>query len=858
LTAQVVAPPAPAEYRAVIRYRIRAAANQRLPLFFSMTNFLKGIGFQKDAGPDNEAADSDQVQMTGTISAPAAPKILDNSLVKAVLLMPIGFELRPDDKTPIKVQLELAAGLRGNGQAQLAAQVVRQLEAAGFHEAKGYDNRGFRRIVGRIPAANVGMMLEDLRWQGSGWLVPNAPVAELPYPIRNFWPVRTVEILPDPAGTAFREDLPATKATPTVDNNGVALEVVALKDQAQGRRLELFFATPPAFEEAGWWRAFSQAAPGARVEGRFGAALMIGATAEQARALSQLPGVLAVRLPRPAALSIGSGIESAQAPLDALRALGFDSPRSQSHGRTVRLAIIATDFRGFEGLIGSGLPANTRSIDVTAECEPNIEPAPFAQENSGLGEGTRAALAAAAAAPEAELVLIRAAADAPSQVLAVARYIEGDLVDSDCLNRRSEQLAEEDLRLRELRARLLEERRALLDEFREDKTTIARREALSGKEIDFEKQVDRLRQRERRYIRLVKELQGLKGVSIVANTLLWNDGYAVDGGSALTRYLDQRVYPKSIWFQCAGDTRGQTWAGPFLDSDQNSVMEFAPAGARLSAGRWTSELNFLGWHAASGAPSQDLPASKIRVTLQWREPHDPAFHAEKIASYRQPLADLRLVLLRQRDPNGSKLPTDDFEVVAQSGGLPARLCEEKTSAVYEQVLEYTVPAPGRYAVRLEGRIPDRIRPNNAPELPALRRGWELYPRLFISAAESTADPPGRAIFWDYATDLGNLGMPADAQSVLSVAGIDSSGQRELSASGGPALGQVLHSKPDLVMFDRLQLGHAGNGSSSGSGIAAAFAAGAAARALAAGVPPEAFWPRADAKSPAHLRIHKIP
>jgi hypothetical protein len=856
--AQVVAPPAPTEYRAVIRYRIRAAANQRLPLFFSLTKYLKDIGFQKNPGTENEAADPDQVRMTGTIPAQAVGKILENSLVKAVLLSPVGFELPANDQS-VKVQLELAAGLRGNAQTQLAAQVVQRLEAIGFHESKGYDTRDSRRIVGRIPARNVALLLEDLRWQDSGWLAPFTPVNDLPYPIRNYWPIRIVEILPDPAGVTSVGAPPAP--IPTVDNRGVALEVLGLEDKVKPRLLEIKFATPPAFEEAGWWHTFQDTAPGMNVEGRFGATLTVRAPAALAPALAQLPGVLTVRLPRPGTSAIAGGLEPSQSPAEALRVLGFGTLRPQSNARSVRLAIIGTDFRGFEGLIGSGLPARTQFIDMTAECNPNIEPAPFASENSGLGDGARAALAAAAAAPGCELVLVRIAPDLPSQLLAVARYIHGDLVVSDCLIHRGEELAEEDLRLRDVRTRLLEERREVLDDFRENQATLDRRETLSKKEADFQKQVEQLRQRERRYLQLIKDLQGLKGVNVVANTLIWYDGYAVDGGNPLTRYLDQRPCPRAIWFQAAGDARGQTWSGPFKDANENGVMEFAPLSAPLNPGRWTSELNFLGSRAMSGEPSQDLPAGRIRITLQWREPHDPAFESEKIASYRQPLANLRLVLLRQRDPSGTKLPTDDLEIVAQSGGLPARLAEERDSAVYEQVLEYTVPAPGRYALRLEGRIPDRIRPNNAPELPVLRRGWALHPRLFLSGMGTILSGMGlegfRPVFLDYPSEVGSPGMPADAQSVLSVATIDSAGRREVASSGGPTLGQTLHLKPDLLMFNRLQLGSRG-GTASGSGMAAGLAAGAAARALAAGVPPEAFLPGPDGTPPARLRIRSGP
>jgi hypothetical protein len=851
--AQVVGPASPRDYRVVVRYRIYASVNQRLPVFFALTRHLEGVGFHKDPGPASEPEDQDQVRMTGTIKASAARRILEDDHVRAILLMPAGFELKPGDETPLKVQIDLTKIRR---QSELAGQVAARLESVGFHEATGYDSEGFQRIVGRIPANRVELLLEDLRWQTSGWLVPAVSAAELPYPIRGLWPVRVVEILPDPPGATPFKELAAGLAVPTAEVSGVAREILDLKDQDKPRRLELAFAAPPAFEQIGWQTFLAQTVPGVRVEGRLGEILTLRARPDQAASLAQLPGVLTVRLPRPAGTGALPPLGPALTPQEAVHALGFDGLRSrrQPFGRKVRLAIIGADFRGYESLVGKGLPEQTRYIDMTAECEPEIEPAGYGAD-SASGSSTPAALAAALAAPDAEITLVRIAPDMPAQALAIARYVNGEHVDAYCLDQRSEELAEEDLSLRLRRDQLIEERKAVLDQFGQDKATVDRREALFKKEADLDKWEERLAQRRRRYLKLMQDLLNLKGVDVVANTLTWDEGYAVDGGSGLTRYLDGLVGCRNLWFQAGGDTRGQVWAGVFLDANQNGVMEFAPSEQPLRPGRWTPELNFLAWQGAEGTATPELPEGKIRISLQWREPHDSAFRMEKITAYRQSLADLRLVLLRQRDPSGQKLPTDDLEVVARTAGLPARLSEEASSAVYEQVLEFTVPAAGRYALRVEGRIPERIRPAVAPELPVLRQRWELQPRLFVSAPDHAADRSARPVFLDYATDYGNLGMPADALAAWTVGAIDSTGKREAFAAGGPALGQVLHFKPELATFDRFQLGL---GSTSGSEMAAAFAAGVTAHALSAGVRSDAFLPGPGDMLPAPLRIRAAP
>src|SRR5262249_48290824 len=104
-----------------------------------------------------------------------------------------------------------------------------------------------------------------------------------------------------------------------------------------------------------------------------------------------------------------------------------------------------------------------------------------------------------------------------------------------------------------------------------------------------------LRAREVRFQKLYNDLSGLKGIHVVSNSLVWNDGYPLGGGSPLSRWFDDSPPQTALWFQSAGNTRGQTWAGLYRDADGNSVMEFAAPEIPLRAERWTPELNFLAW-----------------------------------------------------------------------------------------------------------------------------------------------------------------------------------------------------------------------------------------------------------------------
>ena len=69
--------------------------------------------------------------------------------------------------------------------------------------------------------------------------------------------------------------------------------------------------------------------------------------------------------------------------------------------------------------------------------------------------------------------------------------------------------------------------------------------------------------------------------------------------------------------------------------------------------------------------------------------------------------------------------TDELEEVARSVGNGYRLERSATAGIYEQVLEFTVPADGRYALRVEGGLA------YDPVLPALQRNFEIAPQVFV-------------------------------------------------------------------------------------------------------------------------------
>jgi hypothetical protein len=208
------------------------------------------------------------------------------------------------------------------------------------------------------------------------------------------------------------------------------------------------------------------------------------------------------------------------------------------------------------------------------------------------------------------------------------------------------------------------------------------------------------------------------------------------------------------------------------------------------------------------------------------------------------LANLNLVVLHQLDPAAAKQPRDDLQAVAQSVSLPQRLDNEPGWATYEQTVEFTVKEAGRYVLRVEGHIPDGIRPPGAPTLPILQRWGEIHPRIFLQ----TLDGPGRAVFADYAPTVGSQGMPGDARAVITVGAADLRNRPEPSSATGAPHELELLRKPDVLAYD--PEGEAGDTTA----LATGFAAGLAASTRSSGIPGSTFLPSLQVLPGGVLRV----
>ena len=142
---------------------------------------------------------------------------------------------------------------------------------------------------------------------------------------------------------------------------------------------------------------------------------------------------------------------------------------------------------------------------------------------------------------------------------------------------------------------------------------------------------------------------------------------------------------------------------------------------------------------------------------------------------------------------------------------------------------------GRYAVRLEGRVPTIVRPPTVPTLTSQTVQWELRPRLLIESA----DGRGRFALADFASENGGVSVPADGRSVLAVGAADPSGKRRPYSAAGAGPQTLLLTKPDLIAFDALP-SPAGAPALQGSSLAASWTAGWVARLLSNGMAPASF------------------
>lgn len=858
--AQVKYPPLPESVDVQIRYRIPSTREERVREFRILEANLKRLGFVRKRQPDDQhdILDPAAERFEGVIPSKNVLATLDDPRVRVIQFRRTDFKAPedPDQLTPLRIRIR--SGYLPAEQQRLHEQVVAQLARLGFREAIGYDHDGYRLVRGDLPFKHLFRLLKDLRSEPSGWFVTDTPLAELPAPLRDASPIRWVEVLPDAAVASFNvPPLPANrvKFTPEVrailDDMAQAgkplrAEVVMDRrlDGAELESLRLRLQT-----------VYTRILPNSTVQQQEGSIAtldgMVGNVltiffprAQDLEAFAAERGVVFIRLPRPAVETVAPVPGGKPAtPADTLAATRVDALQSLGYkGAGTKVVVVAAEFPGLSNWLGArflnkGFKTPVAYIDLTAELSKDLLPSPL-PANAFTG-GTLAARAVHLAAPHASLVLVRVDPAAFFQMHSVGRFARGDKGFTEAMQSRIAELSLLSEELKRRNAVVSEEYRQAFQNLSDEDGPRLRRERARAAFDRLFAEEQNLAATVSRATALQAALRAFSGCDVVVNTLVWEHGFPHDGLSDVSQMIDTSfasealtgprtrsatrlgTITRPLWVQAASPSVGSVWGGPFIDVNGNGLMEFAPPDATVPANEWNRELNFLASRAGDGAVTPTLSAgARVRLTVQWRETHDPTSYGGQNATF-----PLTLRVFQQLDPEGKVRASDELREVARSVGGPYPLRSEPTYGVYEQILEFTVPENGRYAIVVEGR------PTFDPRLPALRRQLQIQPRLF---AEFLGPPtPNRPVFSSYAPRNVGVGIPGDAKAAITVAGTTRPLDTTTTGLTGGGPGIELLRKPDLLADGTIALG---GGNAGGSGVAAGFAGGVMAALIGSGAP----------------------
>jgi hypothetical protein len=837
-----------------IRYRIRADRDERIRQFRVLERHLASLGFE-DARKDDPDRDLDILDPTaerfrGTIPSARVLELLNDPRVQNILFAPAGYTYPDSGDKPVSIRVTIRAGLSPVAQRVLHDQVLEHLERMGFRDALGYDTLGHTLLKGTIPYRVLDRLVKDLRTEPAGWFLPVTPPDRLPPPIGDANPVRWVEVMPPvdapppftpevltPARARLTPDLRALLVDPAAKESPV--RVVALfAESAEARSDEL--RTQLAANYGSTVKRNAEGNPvkgpdglpafteGATLDGVIGnlASIRFDRPADAERFAAE-PGVISVRLPRAAGETI-SPIPPGTKPVanaELLKQSGVETLHKLGYsGEGVKVLVVGSDFTGADKLIGAGLPKKTRLIDLTTELNPEIVPSPA--DTNRAGNGTAAARAVALAAPDAELVLVRIDPTAMFQLFGVLRIARGDVTVTESLRSRLADITRKTTELTRQKEAAITEYRQAFEDLADDEVTRTRREKAKAALDAIGVRQEALVKRTERFHAFRRDLvAALAGGRVIVNTLTWESGFPLDAVSTLSRRLEALAVPLSprvarrpgdpayaeqppvVWVQAGSASGPAVWGGPFLDANKNGTMEFATPDRPLPAANWSPEMNFLGVRAPTGETTPDIPAgTRLRFTMQWREPLDP-----NLPSVDRPAYPVVLRVFRQLDPAGAKQPSDEMTEVARSVGGPYPIMLTPTFVVYEQILEVTAAAAGRYAlVVATGYQPD-------PLLPALRRDVETYPRIVVETLTAKRGE-GTVAFRSYTTTDAGVGVPGDSFGVITV------GTGSAAELVGGGAGLTLRQKPDLFGPAALDFGATAG---RGPGVAAGYVGGIA-------------------------------
>lgn len=765
----------PQRYQTWFRIRLASdirAPGQRYTQYRDLVKLLQSQGFQQAPLLPQEWRYHDILR--GEVPASAIPALIDNPLIRTILLVPTGVKITDAEKTLVFAEIWLGADLRYADQQLVWKEASLRLAKLGFLPATRYDNEHGTRLLGWLPTGSLVKLLETnhelLSPSGNDVHPLNVPTVSL---------FRVIEVLGEPGKVQPAKLSTAAlswpeKITPDAKLSESLRALLHPGGQEKTRlRLEVIF--PRSMEERQARAILYGLAPSLEWEGHLGAISWVRTTLEEALAIASSPEVSTVRLPQ-AFYDTGTTMRHGlhyRYLVPSWPTRRYDSLSPLIAWRDpVKVAIIGNDFRGWEKKVGQILPHATYYLDYTRWMNEKLDPEPF-------GMVSDRALAVAEEVTKLgaveEMYLVRIHESAPYQVGQILERITGLSETPQLIRQRHEALRDMRRRLEEAERELRLMRSNLVARFREnDPEYIKARDAYLAEEKALELQKNRCTELTYRLQELQAGLDKLRQARTAIIVPRWREGYSSGWDSpAYLRWWPQVSRDTLITIQVVPSWTESDWFGWLRDDNGNEAVEFR----RLDRPEWVqwrgidwqrrrgaephrwghAELNWLAWRPASTTAPPELKGTQrtvlamlpakttVELTLQWKEVHDPRWSNEREDVYRRPLTTWMLEVLQPRAEAGNIVPEDVYNVVAYSQGLPERVENHPRYSIYEMRLRFsTGDQPGRYAVRLRGRLPQDTSPSGSSYLQGERQ--EVWFRLSAELVEPVQRQQGQVVW----------------------------------------------------------------------------------------------------------------
>ena len=653
------------------------------------------------------------------------------------------------------------------------------LQEQGFQEAYGYNNSHFQRLIGSLPQEKLSTVLRSMNRDAAGPRAQYAPVSlilasadtsfspvtmpfppqgwlrKMPPPTRRLFAqargdVGVAEPDSGPAiANALHENLqPGTGGKPEASEPILRWEVILNRVVSP--------SVGETTKDLPWWSGLGK---GAVLEGRIGPILTIRATRDQAIRIANEVDVSVIRIPKD--IWRGSSTSAGDSATESITRSIPSLPGTRVDYRSGLVVVVHDNFQGWDKS-DSGIPSSVKLLDLTRERNVGFVPDPY--PNQETGDGTRMASMLAKRGNGIRMLLVRIDSNTPTMLGRVLHAMQGELLIDGQLGGRVAEASTETAELNSRLDILRDEEESLFQSAEGDTDDVVKRKVLVRDRIAATKRrliglgnLDRLIQHHRAYLLELSES------SVVLCGLAWAEGHPMDGSATLSRYLDDALRRKILWFQSTPDLSSMVWSGVASDSNQNNLLEFIPG----LPGNKAHDAEFLPiqWGSNPLVRRNLDGVATIRFTLQWRE----ALRAELVQNYPrlldEPIQPMRLLVVRK---TGGDEGDTVWTPVGIADGTGLKILQDSQSATWEQELTVKFTEPGEYALRIEGTPPA----DTAPASLASSRASRFQPKTKVRILSRTLEGNRQGSLALRGIDLPEnpdwLAVPSQARRVVTV------------------------------------------------------------------------------------------